>query len=189
MSGDSIELVPDSFVHLINVTDMLDRSENAKYRTIKITRQQSDDLGFCVRKGDGWSRRDGIFISRLVLGNIFDLYGILSIGEEIVKVNETDVTTMDVGEAVRCMYDCTDLSLTIRVPRTVRSRFRKKCKKVKQPVNHSIDYKILNMKINVPQKERHVFEEPCEDVPEVEEPVCDESPVGEDNNPDNNNAS
>lgn len=175
MSGDSIKVVPESLVHLISVTDMLEKSENVKYRTIKVTRNKGEDLGFCVRRGDGWTRTDGIFISRIALGTVFDSYGILSIGEEIVKINDTDVTKIAIGEAVKLIYECTDLALTLKVPKPIRSRFRKRNKKVKIPVNHNVDYKILNMKINCPQKQRHVFQEACENIPEVEEPVAEET--------------
>ena len=37
------------------------------------------------------TRADGIFISRLMLGGLFDTYGILSVGDEIVKMNDTGI--------------------------------------------------------------------------------------------------
>ena len=44
-----------------------------------------------VHTGDGMTRADGIFISRLMLGGLFDTYGILSVGDEIVKMNDTGI--------------------------------------------------------------------------------------------------
>ena len=164
------EVVQDSFQHLIGVQEMYARSGMFKLKTIQIERSKRDELGFRVREGDGWGRADGVFISRITFGSVFDVCSLLSIGDEIVKIDELDMKAMNIGEALRYIFDCTKLSITLKIKTPLARKRAVKRKKIKEPpVSQQLDYKILNMKIGCPRKERHVYVEP-EAIEEGQEP-------------------
>lgn len=156
------ELVPDSFQHVIGMTECYAKSGKFKLRTLKITRKgKREELGFFLREGDGWNRRDGIFISRVKFGSVFDVCNLVSVGEEVVKIDDKDVKDMNIGEAIRYIYDCKELSITLKIitpfaTKRAGKRWRK-TNEPEVPVSRVDDYKVLNMRIGLSYKERHVY--------------------------------
>lgn len=170
------ELVTDSFKHLIGVKEMYARNGTYKIRTITIARgEKRDDLGFTLRQGDGWGKTDGVFVSRVRFGSTFDVCQVISIGDEVIKINDQNVKDNHIADALRIMYGLPSFTITVKIKTPfLTNRSAKRWKFIKQPLcNSDIDYKILNMKLNLPKKERHIYKEVAEEeVEEVEENMC-----------------
>lgn len=84
-------------------------------RVVEILREPGKSLGFYVHQGDGWERKDGVFVSRVNLGSIVETNGLLSIGDEITKVNDIDVTQMPLENVAVIMRYVERLFLTVKV--------------------------------------------------------------------------
>ena len=114
-SYQTSEVVKGSFRHLLSVKEIFSKSGHFKYRTIEIGRTADDDLGFSLRQGDDWERKDGIYISRISLGSIIDQYEILTVGDELMQINKVDVTNMKVKDVITLMHIPEKLSITIKM--------------------------------------------------------------------------
>lgn len=114
-SPQPAKVVRDSFKHLLSVKEAKSKTGAFKYRTVEIPRSGDEDLGFSVRQGDGWEKKDGIFISRVSLGSIYDKYEILAVGDELMQVNKVDVRKMTADDVIRLMYMPQRLSITIKM--------------------------------------------------------------------------
>lgn len=114
-SPQPAKVVRDSFKHLLSVKEVKSKTGAFKYRTVEIPRSGDEDLGFSVRQGDGWEKKDGIFISRVSLGSIYDKYEILAVGDELMQVNKVDVRKMTADDVIRLMYMPQRLSITIKM--------------------------------------------------------------------------
>lgn len=84
-------------------------------RVVEILREPGKSLGFYIHQGDGWERKDGVFVSRVNLGSIVETNGLLSIGDEITKVNDIDVTQMPLENVAVIMRYVKRLFLTVKV--------------------------------------------------------------------------
>ena len=110
-----ISLVEGSFRRIAGIREFADASGMFLVRTVEILREPGKSLGFYVQQGDGWERKDGVFVSRVNLGSIVETNGLLSIGDEITKVNNFDVTKMPLKDVAVIMRYVTTLILTVKV--------------------------------------------------------------------------
>ncbi len=111
----SIKIVPNSFRRILGVKEICSKQGTFLHRTIDIPHKPGDSLGFLIRQGDGWSRADGIFISRLVLGTDVDNFELLRVGDEIIRVNKVDVRGMNVEDVSALMQMAKRLIITVKV--------------------------------------------------------------------------
>ena len=116
-SGKQVEisLVEGSFRRIAGVREEADFSGSFILRTVEIRREPGQSLGFYIREGDGWMRREGVFISRVNLGSMVDVNGLLHVGDEVLKVNNVDVSSLSLDDVVLIMTVVRKLVLTIKV--------------------------------------------------------------------------
>ena len=116
-SGKQVEisLVEGSFRRIAGVREEADFSGSFILRTVEIRREPGQSLGFYIREGDGWLRRDGVFISRVNLGSMVEVNGLLHVGDEVLKVNNVDVSSLSLDDVVLIMTVVRKLVLTIKV--------------------------------------------------------------------------
>ena len=116
-SGKQVEisLVEGSFRRIAGIREEADFSGSFIMRTVEIRREPGQSLGFYIREGDGWLRRDGVFISRVNLGSMIEVNGLLHVGDEILKVNNVDVSSLSLDDVVLIMTVVRKLILTIKV--------------------------------------------------------------------------
>ena len=110
-----ISLVEGSFRRIAGVREEADFSGAFILRTVEIRRESGKSLGFYIREGDGWLRKDGIFISRVNLGSMVEVNGLLHVGDEVLKVNNVDVLGLSLDDVVLIMTVVRKLVLTIKV--------------------------------------------------------------------------
>ena len=110
-----ISLVEGSFRRIAGLREEVDISGSCMFRTVEIHREPGWSLGFYIRQGDGWFREDGVFVSRVNLGSMVETNGLLSVGDEIIKVNDVDVAKMPLDDVVLIMQCVKKLVLTIKV--------------------------------------------------------------------------
>ena len=116
-SGKQVEisLVEGSFRRIAGVREEADFSGSFILRTVEIRREPGQSLGFYIREGDGWMRREGVFISRVNLGSMVEVNGLLHVGDEVLKVNNVDVSSLSLDDVVLIMTVVRKLVLTIKV--------------------------------------------------------------------------
>ena len=116
-SGKKLEisLVEGSFRRIAGLREQVDISGSCVFRTVEIHREPGQSLGFYIRQGDGWFREDGVFVSRVNLGSMVETNGLLSVGDEILRVNDIDVAKMPLDDVVAIMQCVRKLVLTIKV--------------------------------------------------------------------------
>lgn len=151
-----------SFIHSISVKEVDSKTGAFRHRTIEILRKPDEELGFSVRRGDGWEKNDGIFVSRVSLGSVFDKFELMRVGDEIIKINKIDMRNMDVKDVVRLMHIPEKLSITVKIltpfskKRTSKSTIgngmqkptsSKKFEALETKTSNSSIYKIAHMKI------------------------------------------
>ena len=110
-----VKLLEGSFKHLVSVKEIHSKTGAFKHRTIEIQRNPDEELGFSLRQGDGWEKDDGIYISRVNLGSVFDTYELMGVGDELVKINKVEIKSMNVDDVIRLMHIPERLSITIKV--------------------------------------------------------------------------
>lgn len=188
-------VIEGSFKHTVSVREVDSKTGAFRHRTIEILRNPEDELGFSVRKGDGWEKHDGIFVSRISLGSIFDKFELMRVGDEIVKINRIEMRNMEVDDVVRLMHIPEKLSITVKMltpfskKRTSKSNIANGSKKVaaKNKIDlvdttnsNSSIYKIAHMKIgrstddvkkSTDNREAKRAEQASKDQSKKEEPV------------------
>ena len=110
-----IKIIQGSFRHVLGVREACSKNGTFLQRTIELRRKPGETLGFYIRQGDGWEREQGIFVSRVVLGTDVDVFELLRVGDEIVKVNKVDVRTMSIQDVSALMQMTRKLILTVKV--------------------------------------------------------------------------
>ena len=110
-----IKLIHGSFKHILGVREACSKNGTFLQRSIELRRKPGESLGFYIRQGDGWEREDGIFVSRVVLGTDVDIFELLRVGDEIIKVNKVDVRTMSIEDVSALMQMTRRLILTMKV--------------------------------------------------------------------------
>ena len=160
------KVLEGTFRHSVAVREVDSKTGAFRHRTIEVLRNSEDELGISVRKGDGWEKDTGIFVSRINLGSIYDKFELMKVGDEIVKVNRIDIRNMDVDSVVRLMHIPEKLSLTIKIltpfskKRVSKSTIANIQSNSKTPNNkfknqsdskttHASNYKIAQMKIGM----------------------------------------
>eukprot|EP00111_Clytia_hemisphaerica_P018172 TCONS_00053740-protein len=111
----SAKVVEGSFKHMLSIKELSSKTGAFKYRTIDILRNTDEEIGISLRRGDGWEKGEGIYVSRISLGSIFDQFEILRVGDEIVQVNKVDVKKMSVDDVIRLMHIPEKLSVTVKM--------------------------------------------------------------------------
>jgi len=111
----TIELKMETFRRIAGIREFADANNSYLIRKIEIRKVPEKSLGFYVRQGDGWDRHDGIFISRLILGSYIEANDFLRVGDEILKVNEVDVSYFSLNDVVLMMQMVDKLVLTVKV--------------------------------------------------------------------------
>lgn len=116
-SGKKLDicLKEGTFRRIAGMKEQMDASGTFKIRVVELQREPGKSLGFYVRQGDGWKRDDGIFISRVNLGSLVETNGLLSMGDEILKVNNVNVTRMPFEDVVVIMQYVKKLVLTVKI--------------------------------------------------------------------------
>ena len=108
-------MVEGSFRRIAGIREFADKSGTFLVRIVEILREPGKSLGFYIQQGDGWEKSTGIFVSRVNLGSIVETNGLLSIGDEITKVNDIDVTQMSLKNVAVIMRYVQRLFLTVKV--------------------------------------------------------------------------
>ena len=116
-SGKKLDICLEegTFGRIAGMKEEMDASGSFKIRIVELEREPGRSLGFYIRQGDGWNREDGIFISRVNLGSLVETNGLLSMGDEILKVNNVDVTRMPFDDVVVIMQYVKKLVLTVKI--------------------------------------------------------------------------
>ena len=83
----SIQLKRETFRRIAGIREFADAKNSYLIRKVEIRKKPEKSLGFYICEGDGWDRKNGIFVSRLVLGSYIEANGFLRVGDEILKVN------------------------------------------------------------------------------------------------------
>jgi len=117
-----IKLIHGSFRHILGVREACSKQGTFLQRTIELKRKPGESLGFYIRQGDGWEREDGIFVSRVVLGTDVDVFELLRVGDEIVRVNKVDVRGMNIEDVSALMQMPRRLILAVKVLTPMSSR-------------------------------------------------------------------
>ena len=111
----SIELQRDTFRRIAGIREFADVRDSYKIRKVDIRKSPEKSLGFYICEGDGWDRRDGIFVSRLVLGSYIEANNFLRVGDEILKVNEVYVKDFSLNDVALMMQVVEKLVLTVKI--------------------------------------------------------------------------
>ena len=116
-SGKQLDICLEegTFRRIAGMKEETDASGSFKIRVVELEREPGRSLGFYIRQGDGWNREDGIFISRINLGSLVETNGLLSMGDEILKVNNVNVTRMPFDDVVVIMQYVKKLVLTVKI--------------------------------------------------------------------------
>lgn len=93
---------------------------------VELIKRPGQTLGLYIREGDGQERNDGVFISRIAEGSEVEKYDILKVNDEILSVNNVDVSQMPIDEVVVIMS----------IPRRLilKTKFRKHPLRTGEPV-------------------------------------------------------
>ena len=127
-----ISMVEGSFRRIAGIREAVDDSGSFVIRTVEIKRIPGKSLGFFIRKGDGWFKKEGTFVSRVNLGSLVETQGLLNMGDEILKVNGVDITKMPLENIAIIMQYVSKLVLTVKMLTSVtltRSLSQRKQKK------------------------------------------------------------
>ena len=115
--GLQVEVMSQSLQHVAGIketTAQFDAIGKFSIRTVELSKSKTEPLGFYIRQGDGYNRKDGVFISRISLGSLVDINGLLRVGEEILEVNRVDVDGFILDDVVRLIQIPNRLILTVR---------------------------------------------------------------------------
>lgn len=90
------------------------KSKPSLVRMVEIEMEPGKSLGFHIRVGDGWQHQNGVFVTQVDLGSAVETNGLLSVGDEIVRVNSVDVTMMSLVNVVVVMQCAKRMVLTVK---------------------------------------------------------------------------
>lgn len=128
-NGLPTAVVRGSFHRKAGIREFVDISNSFVIRTVEIKRETGKNIGFYITQGDGLSRADGVFVSRISLGSTVDVNSLLHVGEEIIKVNGVDITNLSLDNVVILMQNVAAkliLTVKIRTSATILRNFSRK---------------------------------------------------------------
>ncbi|KAJ8305833.1 hypothetical protein KUTeg_016378, partial [Tegillarca granosa] len=96
-------------------------------QTVEIKKRPGQTLGFYIREGNGFDRHDGVFISRIQIGTVAESNGLLHVGDEILTVNNVEVTHMSLDDVVILMSIPKKLNLKIRTKKNCNNKKNASC--------------------------------------------------------------
>ena len=99
---------------IARVIEVFQDEEGFWIRRIEITKVPGQGLGFFIKKGNGFDRRSGVFISRVSLGSILDAYGLLHTGDEVLQVNKVNLRGFQLEDVALMMQIPDKLLLTTK---------------------------------------------------------------------------
>lgn len=102
-------------------------------RTVEILKIPGETLGFYIREGDGYERVDGIFVSRLMLGGLVEDSGIIRVCDEILYVNNVDVSYKSLDDVYMIMQIPTRLLITMKSRQVGRGSYRHSSSRTHSP--------------------------------------------------------
>ncbi|XP_033111190.1 rho GTPase-activating protein 100F-like [Anneissia japonica] len=93
-------------------------------RTVEIHKVSGEKLGFYIREGNGVDHKNGIFITRLVLGGKVEESGLLRVGDEVLYVNSIRVTGKTLDEVHVILQIPKRLLITVKTKQIGKSKFQ-----------------------------------------------------------------
>ena len=84
------------------------------FKKVEITKRPGQSLGFYIRQGNGCGRSNGVFISGIEVGTAAESNKFLYVGDEIITINNTNVSNMSIDDVVISMSIHKKLILAIR---------------------------------------------------------------------------
>lgn len=159
-------MVEGSFRRIAGIREFADASGTFLVRVVEIMREPGKSLGFYIHQGDGWERKDGVFVSRVNLGSIVETNGLLSIGDEITKVNGIDVTQMPLENVAVIMRYVKRLFLTVKVltsPTLVRTYSQRKTMSKASSAHAKSMYTPTKMQRGKNRQPRNIFPPPADE--------------------------
>eukprot|EP00795_Rhopilema_esculentum_P004541 gene4541-20793_t len=132
-SQDNIVIVEGSSQRIAGILDIFQDDQGFWIRKIEITKVPGQGLGFFIKRGNGFDRKNGVFISRVSLGSILDVYGLLHTGDEVLEVNRVNLRGFPLEDVALMMQIPDKLLLTTksRVPLNTRAKTSAKNGKTK----------------------------------------------------------
>lgn len=116
--GRDVGLIERASQRIAGILDIFQDEQGFWVRKIEITKVPGQGLGFFIKKGNGFDRKNGVFISRVSLGSILDVYGLLHTGDEVLEVNRVNLRGFPLEDVALMMQIPDKLLLTTksRVP-------------------------------------------------------------------------
>ena len=113
--GDkNISVVKGSLHRLAGIKEISQDNNGYIIRKIEIIKVPGQGLGFFIRKGNGWDKKEGVFISRVTLGSMVDINGLLHAGDEVLEVNRVNLKGFPLEDVALMMQIPDKLILTTR---------------------------------------------------------------------------
>ena len=127
-------------------------------RKIEITKVPGQGLGFFIKKGNGFDRKSGVFISRVSLGSILDAYGLLHTGDEVLEVNKVNLRGFQLEDVALMMQIPDKLLLTTKSRIAINNRQKSPRYNDQKQSRRSRDAKQhepLVKQLSLPRENRH----------------------------------
>ena len=141
--GRDMALLDGSPGRIAGILETFQDEKGFWIRKIEITKVPGQGLGFFIKKGNGFDRKNGVFISRVSLGSILDAYGLLHTGDEVLEVNKVNLSGFPLEDVALMMQIPDKLLLTTksRVPvntkqKSPRNNDQKQTKKSQRGKHH-----------------------------------------------------
>ena len=143
---NKIAVIQGTSQRIAGIIDIFQDDQGFWIRKIQITKVPGQGLGFFIKKGNGFDRKNGVFISRVSLGSILDIYGLLHTGDEVIEVNRVNLKGFPLEDVALMMQIPDKLLLTTksRVPINTRPKASGKSGQKSPRVAHEAIFKQLS---------------------------------------------
>ncbi|KRX96733.1 Rho GTPase-activating protein syd-1 [Trichinella pseudospiralis] len=115
------------------------REKVSTCQTLELIKKPAQTLGIYLREGNGIDRADGVFVSRLMEGCDVEKAGFLAAGDEIISVNDVNVTRMSIDDVV----------VMISIPRRLILRTRSDKRNPYCPTGESLPTKAVDKPVAI----------------------------------------